>query len=333
MANPYPAGTYAHAYYETLPDFGTHIGDFNNKSTVDFVIKAQGIESSLANLNSNQQYKNFVQDYQLDAPSDVQPVENIYKQLKGQSQNLGTAKTFETGAAGTKEGGLGSVDNVMWDMAKRLFDAGLTSIEQLGQGQIPVYQKASVYPETRMGKYLGMDSVDMGGDYHYVPIYESIPTGRWLYQIAEEYGDSGTQLSAPRLVSEADVERLNLSGTQPRSVDITTGTTTGYINKSTGQPIPQFNNVKGGGWGRNTAGDGQTVYGVQFDPTTGLPIFVNAQTHGIDQYADLLKIAAIGTAIFAPQIGAAILPAGSSAAAALAVGSAVSGFIGSGGNL
>jgi hypothetical protein len=257
----------------------------------------------------------------------------IYEQIKGQSKNLGTAKTFQTGAAGTKEGGLGSVDSVMWDMAKRLSDAGLTSIEQLGQGQVPVYQKASVYPETRMGKYLRTDSVDMGGDYHYVPIYEQIPTGRWLYQIAEEYGDGGTQLSAPRLVSEADVERLNLSGAQSRSVDITTGTKPGYINKETGEPLTALTGYDGRGWSGTGAGDGQTIYNVQFDPTTGLPIFYNQQKHGRDKYADLLKIAAIGTAIFAPQIGAAILPAGSSAAAALAVGSAVSGFIGSGGNL
>jgi hypothetical protein len=328
MANPYPAGTYAHAYYETLPDFGTHIGDFNNKATVDYVIKSQGIESSLANLNSNQQYKNFVQDYQLDAPSDVQPVENIYKQLKGQSQNLGTAKTFETGAAGTKEGGLGSVDNVMWDMAKRLSDAGLTSIEQLGQGRYGTY-----YPEMAQSGYRGSVLT---------------PTGRWYNYSYDEAGEGGAAAGQKNFISAEQAAGLGLKATSypqtyeemttgeskfAQTVPVSSGGALTYYNKATGQPIPEFNNVKGGGWARNTAGDGQTVYGVKFDPSTGLPIFVNQQTHGRDEYADLLKIAAIGTAIFAPQIGAALLPAGSSAAAALAVGSAVSGFIGSGGDL
>ena len=260
-------------------------------------------------------------------------VENIYQQIKGQSQNLGTAKTFQTGAAGTKEGGLGSVDAVMRDMAKRLSDAGLTSIEQLGQGQIPVYQKASVYPETRMGKYLRTDSVDMGGDNHYVPIYEWIPTGRWFSQTSYDDPELGRQVSHPTIISDSEVNRLGLSGTAQQNVDLIVGQKTGYINKSTGQPLTSLTGYRGAGWGGTGAGDGQTIYNVQFDPTTGLPIFVNQQRHGKDDYADLLKIAAIGTAIFAPQIGAALLPAGSSAAAALAVGSAVSGFIGSGGSL
>jgi hypothetical protein len=254
------------------------------------------------------------------------PAEKIYEELAGQAKNLGTEKNFQTGASGTKEGGLGSVDAVMQDMAKKLADAGLTSIEQFGQGQVPVYQTATTYPETRQGELLGYDFPNE--EY----VYEKIPTGRWLYQTVEDYGDS-TQLSAPRLVPEEEVARLNLSGTQPKSVDIATGTKPGYINKKTGEPLTALTGYDGRGWSGTSAGDGQTIYNVRFDETTGLPIFFNQQKHGKDKYADLLKIAAIGTAIFAPQIGAALLPAGSSAAAALAVGSAVSGFIGSGGNL
>lgn len=174
--------------------------------------------------------------------------ENIYQQLKGQSENLGTAKTFQTGAAGGKEGGLGSTDAVMRDMAEKLAVSGLTSIEHLGQRQTP---------------------------------------------------DGGQE----------------------------------YYNKATGDSLKLLSGYDGRGWSGTSAGDGQTIYNVQFDPATGLPIFYNQQKHGKDDYADLIKIAAIGTAIFAPQIGAAILGAGAPAAAALAVGSAVSGFIGSGGDI
>ena len=255
-------------------------------------------------------------------------VENIYQQIKGQSQNLGTAKTFETGAAGTKEGGLGSVDAVIRDMAERLSDAGLTSIEQLGQRRYGTY-----YPEVIQSGFRGSVIT---------------PTGRWYNYPYKEAGEGGSASGIKNFISADQAAGLGLKAASypktyaemtsgesnfAQTVPVQSGGSPMYFNKNTGQLIPQFNNAEGGGWARNTAGDGQTVYGVKFDPTTGLPIFVNAQTHGIDEYADLLKIAAIGTAIFAPQIGAALLPAGSSAAAALAVGSAVSGFIGSGGNL
>jgi hypothetical protein len=268
------------------------------------------------------------------------PADNIYLQLLGQANNLGTLKSFQTGAAGTKEGGLGSVDAVMGDMAKRLSDAGLTSIEQLGHG--PIKESVTVKPEFKYSGWLGSQSTpknpnniavpQFDGESGYLSHYlEFAPTGKW-YREEMVGNDEAGYLPVKVPVSDGDVKNLNLTGSQPQEVELNLGAT-GYINKETGEPLSSLTGYDGRGWSGTSAGDGQTIYNVQFDATTGLPIFYNQQKHGRDDYADLLKIAAIGTAIFAPQIGAALLPAGSSAAAALAVGSAVSGFIGSGGNL
>jgi hypothetical protein len=171
------------------------------------------------------------------------PAYKIYRELKGQQENLGTKAYFKTGAASFDEGGYGSTDLVLKDMAERLAGAGLTSIAQFGRGP------------------------------------------------------------------------------------------NGFINKETGEELTSLTGYRGQGWSGTGAGDGQTIYDVKFDASTGLPIFFNRQRHGKDDWADLLKIAAIGTAIFAPQIGGAILGSGASAAAKLAVGSAISGFVGSGGDL
>jgi hypothetical protein len=251
--------------------------------------------------------------------------ENIYKELQRQSKSLGTEKEFQTGAAGTKEGGLGSTDAVMRDMAKKLADAGLTSIEQFGPGRVPVIDRVTAIPETRDGSLIGWDS----GREEYV--YEQVPTGRWFHEVTVDVGDSQTTTRQP--IDSAEVARLGLSGSQPQTVDLKTGERDGFINKDTGEPLTSLSGYDGRGWGGTSAGDGQTIYNVKFDESTGLPMFYNQQKHGKDDYADFLKVLAIGTAIFAPQIGAALLPAGAPAAAALAVGSAVSGLIGSGGDI
>jgi hypothetical protein len=250
----------------------------------------------------------------------------IYEQIKGQAGNLGTSKSFETGAASGGEGGFGSVDSVIWDMADRLADAGLTSIDQFGQGRFGTY-----YPEMAQSGFRGM---------------ELTPTGRWYsYPYGQSIDEGGSSSGIKEFIGAEQAAQLGLKpGNYPKSyaemtsgesafaqtVPVASGGALQYINKSTGEPLTSLTGYDGRGWSGTSAGDGQTIYNVQFDAATGLPIFYNQQKHGKDDYADLLKVLAIGTAIFAPQIGAALLPAGSSAAAALAVGSAVSGLIGSG---
>jgi hypothetical protein len=253
----------------------------------------------------------------------------IYEQIKSQAGNLGTSKSFETGAASGGEGGFGSVDSVIWDMADRLADAGLTSIDQFGQGRFGTY-----YPEMAQSGFRGM---------------ELTPTGRWYsYPYGQSIDEGGSSSGIKEFIGAEQAAQLGLKpGNYPKSyaemtsgesafaqtVPVASGGALQYINKSTGQPLTSLTGYDGRGWSGTSAGDGQTIYNVQFDAATGLPIFYNQQKHGKDDYADLLKVLAIGTAIFAPQIGAALLPAGSSAAAALAVGSAVSGLIGSGGDI
>ena len=192
--------------------------------------------------------------------------EAIYQQLKGQAQNLGTTKSFETGAARPSEGGLGSTDAVLRDMADKLAGAGLTSIEQFGVRDTTI-------------------------------------------QTEDRYNEQG------------NIEQPGATYTVPE-----------YYNKATGESLKSLTGYDGRGWSGTSAGDGQTIYDVQFDAATGLPIFFNTQKKGRDDYTDLLRFAAIGTAIFAPQIGAALAP-GATAATQLAIGSAVSGFVGSGGDL
>jgi hypothetical protein len=270
------------------------------------------------------------------------PAEKIYEQIKGQSNNLGTVKSFETGAAGSREGGFGSTDAVMKDMARILADAGLTSIEQFGRG--PLKDPVSVRPELAYSGWLGGSTKPKNPNNTVIPEYdgennitgysEYSPTGRW-YTTQHSYDGEGSYSgSTNTFLSPQEIASYGLTGkSQPQTVMMNQGRT-GFFNKETGEDLTaKFPGWGGQGWGGTAAGDGQTVYDVNFDPTTGLPIFYNRQTHGRDRYAGLLKAAAIGTAIFAPQIGAALLPAGSSAAAALAVGSAVSGLIGSGGNI
>jgi hypothetical protein len=266
----------------------------------------------------------------------------IYEQIKGQSENLGTAKTFQTGAAGTKEGGLGSVDAVMWDMAERLSDVGLTSIEQFGREQVK--DPVLVYPELSYAGWLGGSTTPtnpnntaiamLDGENYIIGYLEYAPTGRWYTR--QDYGDSeGSYLySSNTFLSPQEIASYGLTGKGKEQTVMMDQGRTAFINKETGEELTaKLPGWDGQGWGGTSAGDGQTVYDVNFDPTTGLPIFYNRQTHGRDKYAGLLKAAAIGTAIFAPQIGAAILGASAPAAAALAVGSAISGFIGSGGNI
>ena len=247
----------------------------------------------------------------------------IYEQIKGQSKNLGTVKSFQTGAAGSKKGGFGSVDAVMRNMAGTLADAGLTSIDQIGVGSAPTYGNVFAKPEFR----------DDG--------FTTYPTGAWYYDYSIDQGDS--QIAGPRTyLSDEEVARQGLYGYEPRTVSIYMGDRPAYINKTTGALMDLLNN--GGSaalpgesdngwmrWGRTKAGEGDTYYGLKFDESTGLPIFQNMQ--GENENADLLTSLALITSALAPQIGAALLPAGASAAAALALGSAVSGFIGSGGSI
>jgi hypothetical protein len=64
-----------------------------------------------------------------------------------------------------------------------------------------------------------------------------------------------------------------------------------------------------------------------------LPIFYNYQTQGRDRYAGLIQAAGIMASVFAPQIGAAVLGPGFSAATYAAVGGSIAGFVTSGGDL
>jgi lysophospholipase L1-like esterase len=252
------------------------------------------------------------------------PEDRIYEELQRQSKSLGTEKEFQTGAAGSTEGGLGSTDAVMRDMAKKLADAGLTSIEQFGQGKVPVIEKVRAVPEYVAGTQIV--SYSENG-----PEYNQVPSGRWMYEVVEGVGEN--TYATRKYIDDSEVARLGLSGAEPKVVEVKTGEKDAFINKATGEPLTSLTGYDGRGWSGTSAGDGQTIYNVKFDESTGLPMFYNQQKHGKDDYAGLLKVLAIGTAIFAPQIGAALLPAGSSAAAALAVGSAVSGLIGSGGDI
>jgi hypothetical protein len=260
------------------------------------------------------------------APSKT-PEQKIYEQLVGQQKNLGTEKYFQTGAAGSKEGGLGSTEAVLRDMAKTLAGAGLTSIEQFGRG--PLKDPVIVQPElVEEARQIGLTSRGR-------PAYEYVlvPNGRW-YTTQQQYdGEGGYSHSTSTYLTPEQVASYGVTGSQPQTVMVDQGRT-GFINKETGEDLTaKFPGWGGQGWGGTSAGDGQTVYDVNFDPATGLPIFYNRQTHGRDRYAGLLQAIAIGTAVFAPQIGAAILGAGAPAGASLALGSAISGFVGSGGDL
>jgi len=266
------------------------------------------------------------------------PAEQIYEQIKGQSSNLGTAKYFETGAAGPD--GFGSTDAVMREMARTLADAGLTSIEQFSRG--PLKDPVQVRPELTYSAWLGGSNKPNNPNNTVIPAYdgennitgyyEYAPTGRW-YTTQHSYDGEGSYTgSTNTFLSPEEVASYGLAGKGELQTVMMNQGRTGFVNKETGEELTALTGFGGQGWGGTAAGKGQTIFDVNFDPETGLPIFYNRQTRGRDKYAGLIQAVAIGSAIFAPQIGAAIAPLASTATQ-LAIGSAISGLVGSGGDL
>jgi hypothetical protein len=252
-------------------------------------------------------------------------VDNIYNQLKAQQTALGTDKLMQGGALRGGDGGFGSVDAVTMDMAKNLAASGVTDIKQVGQGAYYVRQ-----PVQEKMLYDGQ-TVEKQGDKYVIPQYavngetganevtgyKEVPTdkvtkGYVTYAETEDGGGVYRPLTEEELKTLSFANPLDKNLTfadNARSVLGNTGgmptikvkSGEGIINKDTGERLKSnySERTQGPMWSGTFKGDGNTGYGVQFDPATGTPVFF---TRGASS-ANLGPLSmALGIASFIPGV-------------------------------
>ncbi len=233
-------------------------------------------------------------------------VDNIYNQLKAQQTALGTDKLMQGGALRGGDGGFGSVDAVTMDMAKNLAASGITDIKQVGQGT--AYARQPV--EERM-MYNGQE-VEKQGDKYVIPQYavngetgqnetigyKEVPSDQVTkgYVLSESDGENGTVY---RPLTEDEQKKLKPNAQGKMTIPVAVGQ--GIINKETGEKLASnySERTQGPMWSGTFKGDGNTGYGVQFDPQTGTPVFF---TRGASS-ANLGPLSmALGIASFIPGV-------------------------------
>ena len=188
---------------------------------------------------------------------DATQLETLTKQITDLSSALGTDKFWKGDALNAGEGanigfdantaaqilGTDTVTNkqqVALDMAANLNNAGVTSLDQIGMGDIK-------------GDVTAIRDVDANGDW--VGTYSKLDTKTGQYVPADA--------NDIRTVTTGDGE------SQQQTIVATGVTGTGLINKDTGQAIGDGS----GTIGSTYTGDGATDYKLKIDPATGAPIF------------------------------------------------------------
>ncbi len=268
-------------------------------------------------------------------------IDRLTSQISGQVKNLGTSKYWNGSAIGE----LGGIDGTARHMASTLAARGITSIDQIGQKDEPIYALQENYDRPQAANNFSQ-WVKSGG----API---------SYDDAKQFLSSRGYYNAPDdVVNQVFLNYINsntpitFNGQQYRYSDIGEGTPglvpyvpTGetqkvIVNKNTGEHLvpPKYNHEfassfqqpdgKSYVFSGTYAGKGGTDYRIQFDEQ-GLPVFYTlGGSTSFFKPQDLAMIAAIGSMAF-PGIGTAIgnFVAG---AAGLTVSAPVAAAIGSG---
>lgn len=230
-------------------------------------------------------------------------VDNIYNQLKAQQTALGTDKLMQGGALRGGDGGFGSVDAVTMDMAKNLAASGITDIKQVGQGTY--YQPTPV--TSQLVDANGQQVQQQNGKYYVSVADPNNPDEAVLKQVdpstltkqmgyLQDDGEGGSSFT-PLTADQQKQLKTDKNGNM--TVPVAAGE--GIINKATGEKLASnySERTRGPMWSGTFKGDGNTGYGVQFDPATGTPVFF---TRGASS-ADLGPIsAALGIASFIPGV-------------------------------
>lgn len=215
---------------------------------------------------------------------DATQLETLTKQITDLSSTLGTDKFWTGGAYTAGEGanigfdadtaaqilGTDTVTNkqqVALDMAANLRNAGVTSLDQIGMGDI-------------QGDVSVIEARDENGN----------PTGTYLKLDTE----TGQYVPA----DATDIRTITVGDGENQSQQlVTTGVVgTGIINKDTGQAIGDGS----GDIGYTATGSGGTEYKLKIDPATGAPIFytVGVSSNDLAQIMEGLgPIGNIGLAI------------------------------------
>jgi hypothetical protein len=220
---------------------------------------------------------------------------------------------MQGGALKGGDGGFGSSDAVTMDMAKNLAASGVTDIKQVAQGKY--YDPQPV--ETRLVNGAGQPIQQNGSKYYVqVPDYntESFSlqevdpkevTKQLGYTVNDlEGGSSFTALTADQQ------KQVKTDKKGQMTVPIEAGT--GIINKDTGERLRSnySERTQGPMWSGTFKGDGNTGYGVQFDPTTGTPVFFTrgASSADLGPLSAILSVASFipGVAPFAMAANAAL---------------------------
>lgn len=240
-------------------------------------------------------------------------VSNVLSQLTSQRDAAAQAGTnlINGGATGTKDGGMGSADAVLEDMAKNLVASGITDIRQVGKG--PVLQQQNVVEQYT---YNGSPVKEIQNDYGGSTFYSLVGDGEaavWTPVPKDSLVKSKGYISGGVFDQEGTFKPLTeeeLKTVKDGKAMVDTGAIN-IINKETGKPLLSNYSERTGGnmWSGTFAGDGNTGYGVQFDKN-GTPIFYTqgASSSSAADLAPLLTIASFipGAQPFAMAANAAL---------------------------
>lgn len=309
-----------------------NLTDLSTDATKSGAEVRSGINSLMSNKYVNALYgdalastvaaanKSYSGEYGNKKFADLNPlsVNNVLSQLKAErdaAAQSGT-KLINGGAAGSKNGGFGSEDAVLEDMAKNLVASGITDIRQVGQG--PVTEKQDVVERyTYNGSPVREVENDYGGGKSYYTLIGDGESAEWKAipkdQLTLSKGYIHNSWWDPDGGSSGEFVPLTadeLKTVKDGKATVPTGQTA-IINKQTGQPLRTNYSERTGGdmWSGTFAGDGNTGYGVKFNKD-GTPIFYTqgASSSDLGSIAPILAIAQFipGVAPFAMAANAAI---------------------------
>lgn len=309
-----------------------NLTDLSTDATKSGAEVRSGINSLMSNKYVNALYgdalastvaaanKSYSGEYGNKKFADLNPlsVNNVLSQLKAErdaAAQSGT-KLINGGAAGSKNGGFGSEDAVLEDMAKNLVASGITDIRQVGQG--PVTEKQDVVERyTYNGSPVREMENDYGGGKSYYTLIGDGESAEWKAIPKDQLTLSKGYIHSSwnPFDGETSGQFVPLTADELKTVKdgkatVPTGQTA-IINKQTGQPLRTNYSERTGGnmWSGTFAGDGNTGYGVQFNKD-GTPIFYTqgASSSDLGSIAPILAIAQFipGVAPFAMAANAAI---------------------------
>lgn len=220
--------------------------------------------------------------------------ENTYEKLVSQILSQGTTSKWSGE-------GKGSVEANARDMARILFDIGITDINQFGQFETTVNKQQKVVPEYQ--------TIDVGDS------TQTIATGRYYIPEYTNVGDSEV-MTGKQYVDPSSVTKSYAVNGDTESTTYTTSIPTQqqtYGNKLTGQAVPSSYGERqtGNAWGGTFSGSGNTGYRVQFGPN-GTPVFYTTGASSND-LATILEdpllnlVATVGATYFGGPLGAGAL--------------------------